>query len=156
MAVNSSENSAILEATEKRIAEIEQGEAQAKAAAAKRFNPLEILKSTKEIRGVVDEELGEIRYVFLSSKDFLEISAKYPAAKHPDFLEHNTLINLEIVFRQLAPANPGLTLEDVKALPNEVNARLKELLQGGKASFFPPKQPTPKSSTGSPATPKPK
>jgi len=91
------------------------------------FDPKELVRKAKQIREIVDEDLGTIKYVFLSYNELSEI-----IEKHKD----NRDRSLVLLHKQLAPANEGLTLEDVKALPYEVVVRLLTKLQTD-GSFFP-------------------
>jgi hypothetical protein len=52
-------------------------------------------------------------------------------AKHADNQERS----VQILFRQLAPASKGLTVDDIRAMPYEVVVRLLVKLQG-EGSFF--------------------
>lgn len=109
------------------------------------FDPKELIKRAKEIREVVDEDLGTIRYVHLDWKELREIMKKY---------EDNTDRSIEALYRQLVPANPGMTREDVEKLPYEVVSRLITKIQKDGA-FFPQKQQS-KSENGSASTEQPK
>jgi hypothetical protein len=102
------------------------------------FDPKELIKKAKEIREIVDEDLGTIRYVHLDWKELREIMKKY---------EDNTDRSIEALFRQLVPANADLKKEDVEKLPYEVVSRLIVKIQKDGA-FFPPKLPS-KSEIGS-------
>jgi hypothetical protein len=109
------------------------------------FDPKELIKKAKEIREIYDEDLGTIRYVHLDWKELREIMKKH---------EDNTDRSIEALYRQLAPANPGLTKEDVEKLPYEVISRLIIKIQKDGA-FFPAKQSS-KSESGSASTEQPK
>jgi hypothetical protein len=100
-----------------------------KLARVKIFDPKEITRKAKQIREIVDEDLGTIRYVLLTYDDLTEI-----IEKHAD----NKDRSIQMLFRQLAPANPGLTVEDVRGMPYEVVVRLLTKLQKD-GSFFPQK-----------------
>jgi hypothetical protein len=90
------------------------------------FDPKDVASKAKMIREVYDEDLGTIRFAMLSYNDLQEI-----AAKHADNQERS----VQILFRQLAPASKGLTIDDVRAMPYEVVVRLLVKLQG-EGSFF--------------------
>jgi hypothetical protein len=102
------------------------------------FNPKEIIKKAKEIREIVDEDLGTIRYVLLTYNDLVEIIDKYADNKDR---------SVQLLFKQLAPANPDLTIEDIRGMPYEVVVRLLNKLQ--QSGFFPQKT----SPSGSASTP---
>src|SRR5665648_566812 len=91
------------------------------------FDPKDIVRKAKMIREVYDEDLGTIRYAMLSYNDLQEI-----VAKHADNQERS----VQILFRQLAPASKGLTVDDVRAMPYEVVVRLLVKLQGEGSFFF--------------------
>lgn len=109
------------------------------------FDPKELIKKAKEIREVVDEDLGVIRYVHLDWKELREIMKKH---------EDNTDRSIEALYMQLAPANPDLKRTDVEKLPYEVVSRLITKIQKDGA-FFPPK-PQSKSENGSASTGQPR
>jgi hypothetical protein len=94
------------------------------------FDPKDIVRKAKQIREIFDEDLGTIRYVLLNYADLTEIIEKYP---------DNRDRSLQFLVKQLAPANPGLTDQDVRAMPYEVVVRLLTRLQG-EGSFFSRKQ----------------
>ncbi|MGD0159687.1 MAG: hypothetical protein ABSB89_05255 [Candidatus Bathyarchaeia archaeon] len=106
------------------------------------FNPKELVKRAKEIRELYDDDLGVIRYKLLTYAQLNEIMEKHPENKDR---------SMQLLFKMLAPASEGLTLEDIKAMPYEVVARLLTKLTK-EGSFFPQKQ----SANGSAATPSPK
>lgn len=93
------------------------------------FDPKQILKQATEIRELVDEDLGVIRYCVLSYNQLQEIIEK---------CKENKDRSIQLLFHMLKPAN-DLALDDVKALPYEVVVRLLQKLtkEGG---FFPQKQ----------------
>ena len=91
------------------------------------FDPKEIVKKAKEIREIVDEDLGTIRYVLLNYDELNEI-----VEKHKDNKERS----IQLLFKQLAPANQGLTVDDIKKMPYEVVVRLLTKLQT-EGGFFP-------------------
>jgi hypothetical protein len=93
------------------------------------FDPKDVVRKAKAIREVYDEDLGTIRYVLLSYADLNEIMEKYP---------NNRDRSVQLLFKQLVPANKGLTADDIRAMPYEVVVRLLMKLQG-EGSFFPPK-----------------
>ena len=95
------------------------------------FDPKDIVRKAKMIREVYDEDLGTIRYTMLNYNDLQEI-----VAKHADNQERS----VQILFRQLAKASPGLTVDDVRAMPYEVVVRLLVKLQSEGSFFF--KKPT--------------
>ncbi len=97
------------------------------------FNPIEISRKAKEIREVHDEDLGTIRFVLLTYDDVIEIFDKY---------KDNRDRSMQILFKQLEPANPELKIEDVRRMPYEAVVRLITLLQTD-GSFFPHKRPLP-------------
>jgi hypothetical protein len=91
------------------------------------FDPKELVRKAKVIREVFDEDLGTIRYVLLSYNDLNEIIEKY---------KDNRDRSIQLLFRQLAPANEGLAVEDLKEMPYEVVVRLLTKLQK-EGGFFP-------------------
>jgi len=108
------------------------------------FDPKDIVRKAKMIREIYDEDLGTIRYTMLSYNDLQEI-----VAKHADNQERS----VQILFRQLAVASPGLTVNDVRAMPYEVVVRLLTKLQGEGSFFYRKPQATPQTSkTGSTST----
>jgi len=98
-----------------------------KLARVKIFDPKEIVRKAKEVREIVDEDLGTIRYVLLNYDELNEI-----VEKHKD----NKDRSIQLLFKQLAPANPGLSVDDIKKMPYEVVVRLLTKLQT-EGSFFP-------------------
>jgi hypothetical protein len=106
-----------------------------KVASSKLFDPKDIVRKAKMIREVYDEDLGTIRYTMLSYNDLIEISNK-----HADTQERSA----QILFKQLAPATEGLTVDDVRAMPYEVVVRLLTKLQGEGSFFYRKPQATPK------------
>jgi hypothetical protein len=91
------------------------------------FNPKEVLVAASRIREIEDEDLGLIRYVVLSFDKLNEITTKF---------QDNRERSIYILYAQLAPANPDLTVEDIKNMPYEVVAKLLLILQG-RGSFLP-------------------
>ena len=112
------------------------------------FDPKDVVRKAKAIREVYDEDLGTIRYVLLSYADLNEIMEKYL---------NNRDRSVQLLFKQLVPANKGLTADDIRAMPYEVVVRLLTKLQG-EGSFFQPKPPamSKKSKNGSASTEEPK
>jgi hypothetical protein len=96
------------------------------------FDPKEITRKAKQIREIVDEDLGTIRYVLLNYNELNEIIEKY---------QDNKERSVQLLFKQLVPANPGLTVENIKEMPYEVVVRLLTKLQR-EGSFF-PRKPSP-------------
>lgn len=128
-----------------KVAEYEQaldGYTTEKLARVKVFDPREIVRKAGAIREIVDEDLGTIRYVLLSYNDLNEIIEKY---------KDNKDRSAQLLFRQMAPANPDLKVTDIGAMPYEVVIRLLTKLQG-EGSFFPRKP----SQSGSTSTQAPK
>jgi hypothetical protein len=113
-----------------------------KLAKVKLFDPKELVRSAKKVREIYDEDLGTIRYVLLSFDDLNEIVEKY---------KDNKDRSIQLLFKQLAPASKGLTVEDIRQMPYEVIVRLLTKLQS-QGSFFPLKP----SKNGSTSTPEPK
>jgi hypothetical protein len=113
----------------------------AQLAKVKIFDPKEITKKAKQIREIVDEDLGTIRYVLLTYNDLTEIIDKYTDNKDR---------SVQLLFKQLAPANPDLTIDDIRGMPYEVVVRLLTKLQ--QSGFFPQRT----SPSGSTSTQKPK
>jgi hypothetical protein len=106
------------------------------------FDPKELVRKSKDIQEVYDDDLGTIRYVHLSYDELNEIVEKY---------KDNKDRSIQLLFKQLAPASPGLTADDIKKLPYEVIVRLLTKLQK-EGSFFPQKQ----SENGSKSTEEPR
>jgi hypothetical protein len=115
-----------------------------KLARLKVFNPKELARKTKDIREIEDEDLGTIRYVLLGWNEANEIVEKHKG--------DNKEIAIQMLFKQLAPAHEGLTIEDVRQMPYEVIARVMNKLQD-EGSFFPKRK---TSSNGSAQTAKPR
>jgi len=115
-----------------------------KLARVKIFDPKEIVRRAKEVREIVDEDLGTIRYVLLNYDELNEIIEKY---------KENKDRSIQLLFKQLAPANEGLKVDDIRKMPYEVVARLLTKLQA-EGSFFP--RPQKPSQNGSPQTEEPK
>jgi hypothetical protein len=113
-----------------------------KLARVKVFDPKEITRKAKQVREIYDEDLGTIRYVLLNYNELNEIIEKY---------QDNKERSIQLLFKQLIPANPSITVEDIKEMPYEVVVRLLTKLQR-EGSFFPQK-PSP---SGSQRTQKPK
>lgn len=95
------------------------------------FNPKELSARIKDLREIFDEDLGRIQYVVLSWAEANEIVDAHKG----DTKE----IAIQMLFKQLAPATHGLTVEDVRHMPYEVIARLINKLQT-EGSFFQPKK----------------
>jgi hypothetical protein len=106
------------------------------------FNPKELVRRAKEIREISDDDLGVIRYVLLSYDDLNEIIEKYPDNKDR---------SVQLLFRQLFPANKDLAVEDIHKMPYEVVVRLLTKLQK-EGGFFQTKV----SQSGSTSTQEPK
>jgi hypothetical protein len=94
------------------------------------FDPKEIVRKAKEVREIVDDDLGTIRYVLLNYDELNEIIEKY---------KDNKDRSIQLLFKQLAPANEGLKVEDIRKMPYEVVVRLLTKLQT-EGSFFQPQQ----------------
>jgi len=107
-----------------------------KAVKAKIFNPKELVKNAKVIRELHDDELGTVRYVLLNYNELNEIIEKHTENKDR---------SIALLHRQLGPANPGLTEEDIRAMPYEVVVRLLTKLQN-EGSFFPKQKMSPNGS----------
>lgn len=85
-----------------------------KAEKAKLFNPLELAKSSREIRSTFIEGVGEIRYGPLTVADMLEISKT----------ESDEERGILIMWLMLRKAYPELKMEDVKAFPMDTAAKI--------------------------------
>lgn len=94
------------------------------------FNPKQIVKRAKEILELYDDDLGLIRYSLLSYNQLQEIIENF---------KENKDRSMQLLFKMLAPANEGLTVDDIKAMPYEVVVRLLTRLQK-EGGFFPQKQ----------------
>jgi hypothetical protein len=112
------------------------------------FDPKDIVRKAKQINEVYIEDLGTVRYVYLSYADLNAIGEKPMSDRER---------SVQILLKQLAPANPGLTADDICAMPYEVVVKLLVKLQG-EGSFFPkkPAQAPKTSPTGSESALKPK
>lgn len=106
-----------------------------KLARVKIFDPKEITRKAKQIREIYDEDLGTIRYVLLNYNELSEIIEKY---------QDNKERSIQLLFKQLAPATEGLTVDDIKNMPYEVVVRLLTKLQ--KDGGFFPQKPSPSGS----------
>ena len=95
-----------------------------------KFDLSGIIKKSRSIKEILDPELGIIKYATLTFNDVTEIMKKYS-----DPMEKS----LQILYRQLAPANPGLTIETIKLLPCDVVTRLMVLLKDT-SNFLPVKR----------------
>ncbi|MGB8780547.1 MAG: hypothetical protein WCD81_07860 [Candidatus Bathyarchaeia archaeon] len=114
---------------EERLKEIDEE----KLARVRIFDPKEIVRRAKDIREIIDEDLGTIRYVLLNYDELNEI-----VEKHKD----NKDRSIQLLFYQLVPANEGLTVDDIRKMPYEVVVRLLTKLQT-EGSFFPhPQKPS--------------
>jgi hypothetical protein len=100
------------------------------------FDPKELVKQAKAIRVLVDEDLGVIRYTLLTYDELNEIMEK---------VQDNRERSMHLLWKQLEPANKGLTVEDVRKLPYEVVVRLLMKLQT-EGSFFPRRKTLPSGS----------
>jgi len=92
-----------------------------------KFNINEVLRQAKDLRSVLVEGLGEVRYVILTEADISEIAKKYP--------EDPRERNLQALFRSLTAADSEITLEKLRALPYDVSRLLQETVLN--ASFLP-------------------
>jgi hypothetical protein len=101
------------------------------------FDPKEIVRKAKEVREIVDEDLGTIRYVLLNYDELNEIIEKY---------KDNKDRSIQLLFKQLAPANEGLKVTDIREMPYEVVVRLLTKLQTEGSFFQPPQKPSPNGS----------
>jgi len=106
------------------------------------FNPKQLVKQAKQIRELYDEDLGLIRYSLLSYNQLQDIIEEF---------KENKDRSMQLLFQMLVPANPGLTVDEVKAMPYEVVVRLLTRLQK-EGGFFPAKA----SGNGSTSTEAPK
>jgi hypothetical protein len=93
------------------------------------FNPKQLVNKAREIREIYDEDLGLIRYSLLSYSQLNEIIENF---------KENKDRSMQLLFKMLSPANPGLTVDDIKAMPYEVVVRLLTKLQK-EGGFFPQK-----------------
>lgn len=93
------------------------------------FNPKQIVRKAKEIREIYDDDLGLIRYSLLTYNQLQEIIENF---------KENKDRSMQLLFKMLAPANEGLTVDDIKAMPYEVVVRLLTKLQK-EGGFFPQK-----------------
>ena len=84
-----------------------------------KFNLAETIKKSRVIQIEVPG-LGLVRYRPLTFNDLAELGKKYP--------NDPTQISLNMVFKMLAPTNPGLTIETIKMLPWDVVTRLLNAL----------------------------
>lgn len=95
----------------------------------RKFNPAKIIRA-RRIQEILDPDLGLIRYVTLTMDDFAEITKKC----------HTTAeISMEMLCRQLAPTNPGLTVKTIGLLPIDVVTRLMVTLKH--SNYFLPVKP---------------
>lgn len=93
------------------------------------FDPQDIVRKAKDIREVFDKDLKTIRYVHLSYDELIELTDKCKDDRER---------SLQLLLRQLGPANPGLTEQDIRKMPYEVVVRLLLLLQGEGSFFYHP------------------
>jgi hypothetical protein len=97
---------------------------------AKTFNPKELVKSSKEIHQIEIEGVGVIRYGVLTLADMLELNKA----------ESNEERSFKILWLMLRKAYPELTLEDVKAFPMDVAAKILTALTAD-LGFLAPQKP---------------
>ncbi|MEM3579478.1 MAG: hypothetical protein QXL54_04585 [Candidatus Bathyarchaeia archaeon] len=100
-----------------------------KAQKAKLFNPKELVEKSRKIKSVYVEELGEVRYGVLTLADMFEV------AKAQSNEERGAII----LWLMLSKADSSLTLDDVKALPMDVAAKLLTVLTKDMAFLTPTK-----------------
>lgn len=81
------------------------------------FDPKRLIKETRELVTVYDEELGTLSYGHLTVDDMTELNQ----AKEP--VEHTILI----CYKMLKKAYPDLTVYDVEALPIQAVTRLLKI-----------------------------
>ncbi|MGA3192475.1 MAG: hypothetical protein ABSD73_08190 [Candidatus Bathyarchaeia archaeon] len=101
------------------------------------FDPKEIVRKAKEVREIVDEDLGTIRYVLLNYDELNEIIEK---------CKDNRDRSIQLLFKQLEPVNEGLKVEDIRKMPYEVVVRLLTKLQMEGSFFQRPQTPSPNGS----------
>ncbi|MEM1551331.1 MAG: hypothetical protein QXH03_01510 [Candidatus Bathyarchaeia archaeon] len=89
-----------------------------KEAKAKLFSIKELVEDSRKIRSVHVEGLGEVQYGVLTLADMFEV------AKAKSNEERSAVI----LWLMLSKADKSLTLEDVKALPMDVAAKLLSAL----------------------------
>ena len=99
----------------------------AKREIAKKFDPKRLVQESGKMKSVFDEEEGEIKYYTLRMDDSEEIS------KVQSDDERSRLI----LFKFLAKAYPGLTLDDVKAFPLIKATRIVRLIYEAEGFFSP-------------------
>jgi len=87
---------------------------QEKAAKAAKFDVKALVQSSREIRSVFIEDLGIVEYGVLTLADSIELGK----CKTP---EERGVMTLYLMLRK---ANKDITLEDIKALPLDVAAKL--------------------------------
>lgn len=105
------------------------------------FNPKNITARAKGIHEVYDEDLGSIRYTYLTYDELVELDAlQNPQTKQPI---SNLEKSVHILWMQLKTANPTLTVAEMKTWPFEVITKLLSKLQGEGSFFFRKPQATP-------------
>ncbi len=98
--------------------ETEQKEVDAKNA--RLFDPKAIAENAKQIQTLMDKDLGEIRYGYLTSREFKALNL----AEVKDEEEQA----YRVVHAMLQKASPDFTYEDFEAMPFDIKAILTERL----------------------------
>jgi hypothetical protein len=87
---------------------------------ARLFDPKAIAENAKQIQTLMDKDLGEIRYGYLTSKEFKALNL----GEIKDEEEQA----YRVVHAMLQKANPDFTYEDFEAMPFDIKAILTERL----------------------------
>lgn len=110
------------------------------------FDPKNITRKAKGIHEVYDEDLGTIRYTYLTYDELMEIGEMQdPKTKQPI---GNKERSVQILLKQLATTYPSLSVDELKAWPFEAVTKLLMKLQGEGSFFYhkPQATPTPQAS----------
>lgn len=99
-----------------KLEEHEKEQAQAKAETAKEFDAKALAESTRKIHGIVDPDLGEIRYGLLTQVEF--------AALHLEAIQNDNEKAERVIHAMLQKAQPNLTWNDFQAMPFDVRGAL--------------------------------
>jgi hypothetical protein len=84
------------------------------------FDPKAIAENAKQIQTLMDKDLGEIRYGYLTSKEFKALNLGDVKDEEEQAYR--------VVHAMLKKANPDFAFEDLEAMPFDIKAILTERL----------------------------
>ena len=87
---------------------------------ARLFDPKAIAENAKQIQTLMDKDLGEVRYGYLTSKEFKALNLGEVKDEEEQAYR--------VVHAMLQKANQALTYEDFEAMPFDIKAILTERL----------------------------